>query len=370
MHLNLALFIPLCILLAFAYQWVKRWQQAQPSLPASSVEALKGIKPGKIVLHKLSQTLKWATLFFLIVAISNPTKQGEEKKGEVQLAKSELPREGIAIYFLLDESGSMAEKVPSLLASGRSEMVRKIDLAKRAILGFINGSKGLDLPGRRSDLVGLIAFARVPEILCPLTLNRSEFSSRLNAIQPIGQEELNGTAIGYAIFKAVNIIVATKHFANRVQEAHLKSYAIDNQAIIIITDGLQSPHPDDKENPFRFMPPEEAINYAKQNGIKVFFVGVDPIFSKREFQDDVSKLKAAIQTSGGEFFLLGNGFPLEDIFCEIDKLEKSELPREKVIVGGIEKKRQVPMWDLFVVLALCSLALSALLETTVARSCP
>lgn len=369
MHLNLAIFFFLFALLSLGFLWVQS-QMNKPSLPITLLLPFEAGQSFRVYAHHATFWLFWAALFFLIVAFSNPTRVTQEKMPQGALAKSALPREGIAIYFLLDESGSMVEKVPTVNRYGRPESIRKIDLAKSAIIDFVEGAKGLDLPGRVNDLVGLIAFARVPDILCPLTLNRQEFEARLKAIEPIQEDERNGTAIGYAIFKAVNIIVATKYFAKRQEESHKEAYSIQNQAIIIVTDGLQSPNPADKDNPFRFMPPEEAINYAKQNDIKVFFIGVDPIFSQPEFKDDVSKLKKAIQGSGGEFFLTTSSVPIEDIFSQIDRMEKSELPPESVVAGEAKRVREVPIWDLFVMLALMSLLASCLMETTIARSAP
>lgn len=272
--------------------------------------------------------------------------------------KIDVPRSGIALYFLVDESGSMSEKVTTYGPQGARQQVPKIDLAKRAILEFL---------GRRSDdVAGLIAFARVPEVLCPLTLNRQELAAKLNAIEPVKEDERNGTAIGYAIFKAVNIIVATKYYANRQEDAHKSVYDITNQAIIIVTDGLQSPNPADKDNPFRFMPPDEAIKYAKDNGVRVFYIGIDPILASSDYKDDISKMRKSMQGSGGELFIATTELPVERIMSQINSMEKSELPPQTVL----QPVREYPLAHVFILLAMLSLAFGVLLETQIVRKVP
>lgn len=366
MRLDFATFVILLAFLVICYRLIGRKKQS-PSIPVTSVEPFQQKRSWKIIGAATSRWLFWASLLFLAIALSHPLKV-EEIRPEITIAKSNMPRSGIALYFLLDESGSMKESVSTIDERGARIEIPKIDLAKQAIHEFVEGKKGLNLPGRRDDLVGLIAFARIPEVLCPLTLNRSEIVQALNRVQPIQEEERNGTAIGYAIFKAVNIIVATKYFAKRQEEEHKGVYSIKNQAIIIITDGLQSPHPADKENPFRFMPPEEAITYAKDNGIRVYYIGIDPVLAQSEFADDVKKMKEAMRGSGGELFIANPSQPIEKILSEVDTMEKSELPPETVIT--VKPTQEISLVHFFVALAMISLASAVLLETTLARSVP
>lgn len=359
-------FIFLLTLLALGYLfWAKL-----PKPPAFAISVAKpflGKKNWRVFLSKGSEGLFWAALFFLVVAMSHPRKV-EELGPRYALGKSEIPRSGIALYFLLDESGSMAEKVTVRNAKGSRVEMPKIDLAKQAIGQFVQGNQGLNLPGRKDDLVGLIAFARFPEVLCPLTLNRQEIAAKLASVQPIQDDSRNGTAIGYAIFKAVNIIVATKHFADRQKGAHKSVYSINNQAIIIITDGLQSPHPDDRDNAFRFMPPDEAINYAKDNGIRVFYIGIDPILAKSDYAEDIAKMRSSMQQSGGELFLASTDAAIGGILAQIDKMEKSALPPQVVVLETPFK--EVSLAGFFVVLALVALGGACLVETTIARKAP
>ncbi len=362
MRLDLGIFSFLFLLVSLILLLYAGFKRAVPSLPVS--ERLPFLKASsfRIYLSRVGKYAFWAAIFFLLIALSHPRAVQSLSSGE-DVIKAEVPRSGIAIYFLLDESGSMSEKVKTI-----SGDLPKIDLAKEAILAFVEGKQGLNLPGRQNDLTGLIAFARVPDVLCPLTLNRAELAYALRAVQPVKEDTKNGTAIGYAIFKAVNIIVATKHFAKRQEEAHKSVYNIANQAIIILTDGLQSPHPEDRDNPFRFMPPDEAIDYAKENGVRVFYIGIDPILGKSEYANDIQKLKAAMQGSGGELFLTNSQTTIEDILSKIDSMEKSQ------IAPQVTRKKapihEVSLVGLFITLALLSIGVGALIETTFARRSP
>ena len=338
------------VVLAFAY-WLHSRIKYFPTLGVSTQAPFQKRKSYRLILYRLTPWFFWAACTFLIIAISDP-RSVKEVSSEKELFKSELPREGVAIYFLLDESGSMSERVRGGI---------KIDIAKRAIEEFIQEK-------RKDDLIGLIGFARVPEVLCPLTLNRSEVIAKLDAITPIKQKVRNGTAIGYAIFKAVNIIVSTKYFAQRQKDKHKSVYSIENQALIIITDGLQSPNPADKDNPFRFMPPDEAIKYAQDNGVRVFYIGIDPILEQSEFSKDIREMREAMQKTGGDLFLADSRFPVDRILKEIDEMQKSAYAPRPVFAEKPVHERSL-VW-LFLMLSMGFLGVGILFETTFARSIP
>ena len=71
--------------------------------------------------------------------------------------KTRIATEGIAAMLLVDVSGSMAEPWPD-------ENLNRLEAAKQAFELFVRGGEveGLTLPGRPTDLLGYIAFARRP----------------------------------------------------------------------------------------------------------------------------------------------------------------------------------------------------------------
>src|SRR5262249_8715061 len=118
--------------------------------------------------------LRTTALLALIVALAGPRWPDPG---------SRIPTEGIAIVLVVDVSGSMAERD----FTWHGEPVRRIDAVKRALRLFIEGGDGPDsqhLEGRRTDLLGLVTFATVPESVCPLTLSHTVLVQMLEGEQP------------------------------------------------------------------------------------------------------------------------------------------------------------------------------------------
>jgi Ca-activated chloride channel family protein len=360
--INSLILLALFSLLFLAYNFAKR--QKKVTLPYSKVMVAPSNKGIKIWCIKYGSLFFWVALAFIAVALISPSYKAKRADGGSSDHKIELPREGIALYFLLDQSGSMAETVQV-----DSRQISKMTLAKEAIRQFVVGDTNLNLSGRKNDLVGLIAFARAARILCPLTLDRTAILQSLEEIFPVTKEFQNGTSIGYAIFKAVNIIVSTKYFAERQMAQKKPAYAIKNQALVVITDGLQSPHPQDRDNPFRYIPVEEAIRYAVENGVRVYFIGVDPIFKRAEFKTEVEKLKALVKDSGGSFYISSYGLPIGQILAEIDTLEKSSYT-PKLALETKEPAQYISLIPFCILAALFCLAVGIVLETTYAKTVP
>ncbi len=372
MTCQLLVLMPLLAILGICFVWRKkiaskasekasekvsgRVPEKAPSVAISDLRLLAAARSWKSSLHPWTERLFWAACLLLAIAVSNP-KIAENFSSTIH--KLSVPRSGIALYFLLDHSGSMEE---TITIDGQDE--KKIDLAKQAISSFIEN--------RPNDLIGLVSFARTAQVTCPLTLQHQEVMQRLAAIVPVTEDLFNGTAIGYAIFKTVNLIVATKYFAQKQsseqQKAHMPFiYNITNQAIIIVTDGLQSPHPEDRQHPFRSIAIDEALVYAKENGVRVYYIGVDPIFSHPDFAADVKQLREAIGETGGSFYLATRSVPIEQIFAQIDTLEKSPLPDSQF---ELPKEKQLSIAHFFVVAALLCIAAAISIETVFVRTCP
>lgn len=346
-----------CVLLIIVPCSFLLWKKLKPRLSAAPVtRSVEGFSKGiRSYLASYSPYFLWASLICVAFALMDPEIQLSKK----QSATKALPKEGIALYYILDQSGSMQEKVKVITDTSVSE-IPKIDLAKNALKK--------SLQDRKDDLVGLIAFARVARVMCPLTLDQDEILHKLKEIQPLESDNVNGTAIGYAIFKAVNIFVATSYFSERQKEKHKPVYSIASKALVIVTDGLQSPNPEDRQNPFRFMPIDEAVRYAKQNGVRVYFIGVDPIFKRDEFSHDVAEIKEAVQETGGEFFITTQEHDIDLVLSKINTLEKSALPTK--VEGAKQGDSMYRLASFFIAAALVFLAFSILLETIICRSVP
>ena len=167
-----------------------------------------------------------------------------------------------ATLFIIDRSGSM--KTP---ADG-TEI--RLSFAKQCVQQLINQ---VDKQGERKDVVGLMACARLAPILVPMTRNRDFFLRELKKISPEEDPNLNGTALGYALFKGAFLLVALEKYA---QKNELEILPRDAKSIVVITDGLEEIHPFDYSHPFRSLPFREALRQAKAFHIRVWYILIGP----------------------------------------------------------------------------------------------
>ena len=125
----------------------------------------------------------------------------------------------------------------------------------------------------------------------------------------------DGTAIGIAIANGIN----------RVKDSKAKS-----KVMILLTDGM---------NNVPEMDPLTAAQIAQTFGIRIYTIGVgtmgqapypfDTPFGKRyqmvPVEIDENLLKQIAQTTGGKYFRATNNRKLQEIYTEIDKLEKTRV---------------------------------------------
>jgi len=309
----------------------------------------------------------YSALLFFTLAFIDPHLQ-IEKKAPTSLLKRP-PTEGIAIYMLLDQSGSMSEKIQAVLPHEQWGEIAKIDLLKQVTAEFIRGNPSLALKGRPSDLIGIVAFARVPQVLAPLTLDHAYILDELAKLHVVQNQEQDGTAIGYAIYKTVNLIEAARHFAQDLKGQGRPSYEIKNSIMILVTDGFQDPNILDKDNGLRTMDPVDAAEYAKEMGIRLYIVNVEPKMSLKEFALQRKLLQRTAELTGGKFYLADSSNSLQQIYAEIDQLEKSELPDYLKIIPPPSYQR-LSFYPYLIALGLLALFLSITIDTIIVRKFP
>ncbi|QLH36950.1 MAG: VWA domain-containing protein [Parachlamydiaceae bacterium] len=223
---------------------------------------------------KLPYYLNLGALGLFLIAFIDP-HGFSPKKPITQTNQNQLPTEGIGIYLLLDQSGSMAQEVSATI-NGNRVNIRKEDLLKQVTSEFVEGNPTEELDGRPNDLIGLVAFARVPHVLSPLTLDHKAILDDIQKLRVVQKQDEDGTAMGYAIYKTVSLIAATKHYATELAQKGNPSYNIKSTIIILVTDGLQDPSILDKNSRLRNIGLEEAANYAKENGVRLYLINIDP----------------------------------------------------------------------------------------------
>lgn len=307
--------------------------------------------------------LKLAALGALTLAWMDPhfyVLRSEEISGV--RAPEVTPREGIAIYLVLDQSGSMAQKIPISTDTQGRQTVSKIEFVKKITSDFVKGLQ--------QDLVGLIGFARAAQVLSPLTLDHQEILSQLKQVSTVPSKDQDGTSIGYAIFKTANLIASIKHFAEQLKEK--SPYTIKNSIMMIVTDGFQDPNPLDREDPYRSIELMDAAAYAKKQGVKVYIINVEPRLASEEFGSERRVMQKVAELTGGKFYLLDNIGELQNIYADINALEKSTIPVPAKLSKNDQPMRykRLSLYPYLIALGLLFLTLSIFFDTFVLRRAP
>ena len=274
--------------------WLRRRQGHPPAFLYSSVQLVKGITGlTRSGARGFLLKLRWLCLGLLVLGMARPqTGEGQER----------VTASGIDIALALDLSSSMASEEFEL----RGERVNRLILAKDALTRFIEK--------RTSDRIGLVVFARDAFVAAPLTLDHGFL------LQNLERTTLNmvpdGTAIGLGLSAALN----------RLRDVQSKS-----KIVILMTDG---------QNNAGKVPPLTAAEAAETLGIKVYTIGVgtrgmapmpqiDPFGRKRYVQVpvdiDEETLQQIAQKTGGRYFRADKSETLNQIYDEIDGMEKTEV---------------------------------------------
>ncbi|MFH1686779.1 MAG: VWA domain-containing protein [bacterium] len=263
----------------------------------------------------------------LIIAFARP-RQGTEYV--------EVTSEGIDIIMAIDVSSSMQAE--------DFKPNNRLYVAKEEMKKFINR--------RVNDRIGLVVFARYSFTQCPLT---TDYGVLLNFVDQVdfGMVE-DGTAIGMALANAIN----------RLRESDAKS-----KIIVLLTDG---------DNNAGEIDPLTAASLAATFDIKIYTIGAgkpgnamypyqDPIFGKRYVYQptkiDEASLKQIAELTGGQYFRARSETELEQIYTEIDQLEKTE-------VQSASHVQYQELFHLFALSGLILLALEMLLGHTYFRKLP
>jgi len=279
-------FLSIIPLMIFWY-W-KRNKKLTPDITFSTLKVFSEIKPTlKEKLIHLPFILRTLAVALLIIALSRPQSFSTGEN---------VYTEGIDIAVLLDISGSMLAE---------DFKPNRLEAAKDVIDNFISG--------RTSDKIGLVVFSGKSFTQCPLTIDYSVLRNLLGEIES-GMIE-DGTAIGLAIANGVN----------RLKDSKAKS-----KILILLTDGVNNAGEVD---------PITAANIAQTFGIRIYTVGVGtrgsaPYPFQTPFgiqyqmvpvEIDEAILKQVANITDGHYFRATNNKKLEEIYKEIDKMEKTRV---------------------------------------------
>ncbi len=313
----LLLVIPL---MAAYYYWRNR--QLQGTLGLSTTKSFASAPKSSIQLFRhLGIVLRFLAFMAIITALARP---------QSAFSWQDETTEGIDIMIATDVSGSM-------LAEDFTP--NRLDAGKNIAINFIKD--------RPDDRIGLVIFSGESFTQCPLTIDHDVL---VNLFADIKNGMIDdGTAIGMGLATAVN----------RLKDSEAKS-----KVVILLTDGV---------NNVGSIPPITAAQIAKQFNVRVYTVGVGTNGSARyplkdQFGNthyemvpvniDENTLSKIADITGGKYFRARNNNELQQIYEQIDKLEKV-----KIAVTKYHKKteRYLP----FAIIALLFLSLEFLLNNTI-----
>ena len=231
----------------------------------------------------------------IILAIARPQT--------VDISTRTKTNKGIDIVMAIDVSSSML---------AQDLKPDRLTALKRVAGEFIED--------RRSDRIGLVVYAGESYTKTPITSDKNIVKSSMREINFQGIIE-DGTAIGMGLATSVN----------RLKDSKAKS-----KIIILLTDGV---------NNSGFIDPKIATELAVEFGIKTYTIGLGStgtalapagILPNGKFKYGLTKveidealLKEIALKTGGIYFRATNNQKLEEIYQEINKLEKTEIEEFK-----------------------------------------
>lgn len=271
--------------------------------------------------------LRILALALIITALARPRT--------VDVSTKTKTTRGIDIVISIDVSASMLAK--DLLPN-------RLEALKKVASEFINS--------RPNDRIGIVEYAGEAYTKTPITSDKAIVIRALNDIKYNTVIE-GGTAIGSGLATAVN----------RIKDSKAKS-----KVIILLTDGV---------NNTGFIDPKTASELAVAYNIKVYTIGIgtngmalSPIrilpngefqYGRQQVEIDEELMKDIAKVTGGQYFRADNNKKLEQIYKEINKLEKTDVEEFK-FYNYEEKFRPL------VILAFGLLLFEFLLRSTLFRS--
>ena len=321
--------------------WMRGERGGAPAVEFSSTALLRSL--GRVAESKAGNFmtgLYFLGLASLIIGLARP--QGGKTTTQVQAS-------GIDIMILLDVSGSMLTEDYFMDGQRTNRLAAVTSVTEKFIEGRLN------------DRIGIIAFASRPYLVSPLTLDHDWLLQNLDRVH-IGQVE-DGTAIGSAIAAGLN---------------RLKDPASKSKVLILLTDGV---------NNCGKVTPETAAEASKALGIRLYAIGAGtngiapvpvfnentetprldpdgkPMYMDEPVQFNETQLKKVAQIAGGHCYRAADTKSMEDIFSEIDKLEKSTVRYKKT-------QEYTDLYPWFLTAGLALVSLEMVLAQTVWRRLP
>ena len=320
------LWILLILPVALAWHFFT-WKKKLAVLKMPSLFWFQGVSSIWAKVHPFLFIMRLIAIGLIILAISRPQT--------VDISTRTKTNKGIDIVMAIDVSSSMLSQ---------DLKPDRLTALKRVAETFVED--------RVSDRIGLVVYAGESYTKTPITSDKSIVKSSLREISFQGLIE-DGTAIGMGLATSVN----------RLKDSRAKS-----KIIILLTDGV---------NNSGFIDPKIATELAVEFGIKTYTIGLGSngtalapvgILPNGKFKYGLTKveideelLKEIANETGGIYFRATDNKKLEEVYEEINKLEKTEIEEFKYY-NYAEKYR------ILVLIALSLIILEWILKNTLFKS--
>jgi len=314
----------LLILPVLAWIYIRSQATSRGSVKVTSTHAFAEKTFRNFSVH-IPAWLRLLAIGCVLLALARP---------QVRHVQNRNKGEGIDIVLCMDVSGSMLS---------RDFTPNRLKVAREMAASFIRS--------RPIDQIGLVIFAGESFTQFPLS---SDHAGLLEQVKGITSGLLeDGTVIGEGLATSVDRLSSSKS---------------KSKVIILLTDGNEQP-PDT-----RLIDPFTALEIARSKGVKVYTIGMGALggvtvaegsvarSQSAAFLDETLLRRIASQT-GGQYFRATDQESLENIYRQIDKLEKSE-------VEVVTRERFEELFVYFILAALFFMAMELLLRYTLLRTFP
>ncbi|MGZ8544583.1 MAG: vWA domain-containing protein [Flavisolibacter sp.] len=307
--------------LAFYYYRTGKWRKS--SFLVTTAEAFR-VRTAKNVLLHLPFWLRLLSIGCILLALARP---------QIKDVQSRSKGQGIDIILCMDVSGSMTTKdfIPS-----------RLDVAKQMAAEFVSQ--------RPVDQIGLVIFQGESFTQYPLSTDHEGLLEQIANLRSGMLED--GTAIGEGLATSVERLINSTS---------------RSKVVILLTDGNEQPSSQ------RLIDPYTALEIAKTKGVKVYTIGMGVagaiavkekgvMESENTFLDE-NLLSRIAKETGGEYYRATDSESLQQVYQQIDRLEKSE-------IEVVTRTRYLEQFMYFMMAALFFLALDIILRYTYLRTFP
>ena len=276
-------FLLLAVIIPALIWWYRLYGKNQEgTLRLSSIDLLQGrfIRQGKRRVRILL-SIQIGVLLLIVLALARPRLVDTLEETTVKV---------VDIVMVVDISSSMLAE---------DFKPNRLEAVKKTAAKFIEKRPG--------DRIGLLVFAGETFIQCPLTVDAQVLKTLLAEVT-VAEKDYDGTAIGMAIANATN---------------RLRSSKAKSKVMVLLSDG---------SNNAGELDPLTAAGLAAEFDIRIYTIGAGtnsvtyiPNHGYKRNEIDEKTLQAIAEETHGRYFRATDEETLEDIYEEINRLERTEI---------------------------------------------